>query len=197
MVMWCVLLCILSRSCQHVWCQGCVFNSLWKSNYYTYNWILLHLSLLKGWQLYTEEELTLILILCISDDCNCTSLQQSAWVNTHFPSLSSSTCRISICSTAWDREESGLTPLVPRLRTELPYCSTWSVIIKTNEKRLYLCITIMNMFLCPLFLKSFPTYFHVSQSLTKDHPSPKPTFSSVFPYIFPCKSISHQGPLLV
>ena len=50
-----MLLWILYRSCEHVWCYGCVFCSLIRICVLhlkaTYNWISLHLSLVTGWQL--------------------------------------------------------------------------------------------------------------------------------------------------
>ena len=43
---------------------------------------------------------------------------------TYLPSLWSRESLTSSWRTAWEREEWGFTPVLPVLRTELPYCTT-------------------------------------------------------------------------
>lgn len=56
----------------------------------------------------------------------------------YLPSLLSLVSRTSSWRMAWDREESGLTPVAPLLRTELPYSNIYNrkklTLMSTTEK---------------------------------------------------------------
>ena len=52
---------------------------------------------------------------------------------TNLPSLFSWRSLISICRTACDLEESGLTPVAPLLLTALPYSSTCSMVLNLSQ----------------------------------------------------------------